>query len=392
MKGVIKKIILGLLVCVLALIALAFIFVFLARANVPDQTPPPISFLHDSNYTEVNKHANDWLQANHQKLKGPSFSAAIGVGGELVWEGVVGYADLESETLATRETQYRIGSVSKPISAVAIMSLQEQGLIDIDTQFSEIVDDYPTENTGFTLRQLLAHQAGIRHYQDMLSENLRNEEFSVRREAAAIVENDPLLFTPGEGYKYTTYGYTLLATAMEYQTGKSLEDIIQAEVFEPAKMGHSKFDKSRSENLNDKAKAYLEIKDKLYKAPKVNLSYKYAGGGYLSTPSDLIRFANALMGDAMLSPSSKQDLWTPVRMNNGEMSHDRYALGFFTGEDELGHFVSHGGKGVGGYAFFIFYPDSGISVAFATNFTPANDFDRKGAALDLVRIFTKPID
>src|SRR5690606_9645966 len=200
----------------------------------------------------------------------------------------------------------RIGSISKSMTATAVMRMQEKQAIAIDSNFDVYVSDYPVENSGFTIKQLLAHQGGVRHYVDELSENFSNKEYLSTRQAASIVENDALLFPPGEGFHYSTYGYTLVSLAMESVYSMPFEKIMYNEVFSPAGMAATQFDKAEKSSNSNLATPYLEVGASLFKSPNVNFSNKYAGGGYVSTPSDMVRFANSLLNNNLITVDSKE--------------------------------------------------------------------------------------
>jgi serine beta-lactamase-like protein LACTB len=384
----IKKIVLGLLATILVLALLLAGYVFSIKADRETAKIEPISVLHDQNYQTNAVKAEEWLKSVYQEHLFPSFSVAVGIRGELVWEGVIGFSDLKKGTLANRDTEYRIGSISKPMTATAVMRMQEKQIVSINDSFNDCVKDYPPEHSDFTLKQLLTHQGGVRHYVNQLAENFSRKEYSTLREAVSIVEDDALLFRPGEGFCYSTYGYTFLSLAMESAYSIPFEHIMHNEVFIPAGMQSAKFDKAERASKDKRAKPYLHIGDSLYKSPEVNLSYKYAGGGYLSTPSDVVRFGNALLNNSLLTAQSKEMMWSPVALDNGDMNPENYALGFRVGQDQRGRFVHHGGKSVGGYAFLLIYPESGIVIAFASNVTPSgNSFDRLQEAQKIARLF-----
>ena len=131
----------------------------------------------------------------------------------------------------------------------------------------------------------------------------------------------------------------------------------------------------------------------MLRAPQVNLSYKYAAGGYLSTPGDLVEFGNALLTHSFISESSRRQLWTPLALDNGEMNYENYAMGFRIGEDELGTCAHHGGKSVGGYAHFVISPEKELVVALMTNAPPAGFvFDRQQEAKKLAKLFLQNSD
>ena len=133
------------------------------------------------------------------------------------------------------------------------MRMQEKQLISIDDLFGALVKDYSAENSGFTIKQLLAHQSGVRHYIDQLGENFNRKEYSSTREAASIVENDALLFPPGEQFHYSTYGYTLVSLAMESAYSIPFEKIMYEEVFIPSGMTSTIFDKAENTSKDNMA-------------------------------------------------------------------------------------------------------------------------------------------
>lgn len=384
----IKKIIVGLFVLVVIAASLIVGYVFWIKVDRPTAPVEPVSLFHEKEYEGVMAPAERWLKRVYQDNLIPSISVSVGVQGDLVWEGSMGYADLEKETLAGHNTQYRVGSLSKSMTATAALRMQEKELLNIHSVFGKYVTDYPSENAGFTLKQLMAHQGGVRHYINPLSEIYSSREYSSTREAASIVEDDALLFPPGEGFNYSTYGYTLLSLAMENAYSMDFEDVMHREVFVPAEMTSTEFDKSGEPAGESVAMPYVHFGESLYKSPDVNLSNRYAGAGYLSTPSDLIRFSNALLNDTLLTPYSKNILWEPVSLKNGDTNPQGYALGFRVGRDELGRYVHHGGSSAGGYSFLLIYPEKKVVVAFASNVTPSgNSIGRLDEARKIARLF-----
>lgn len=386
----IKKIVFGVLATIVLAALLLVGYILSIRVDRPFDNAEPISTLHNQKYQDNALKAEQWLKSVYEMNLFPSFSVSIGIQGELAWEGVIGFSDISSRTLADQNIQYRIGSIAKPITATAVMRMQEKQVLAIDSNFNTYVSGYPAENSGFTVKQLLTHQGGVRHYIDELSENFSNKEYLSARQAASIVEKDALLFSPGEGFHYSTYGYTLVSLAMESAYAMPFEKIMYNEVFTPAGMIATQFDKSEKSSQKNIATPYLQVGEYLFKSPNVNLSNKYAGGGYLSTPSDMVRFANSLLNNILITVDSKEIMWSPVALNNGEMNPENYALGFRVGQDDLGRFVYHGGKSVGGYSFLLIYPGLDLVVAYSTNVTPSgNSFDRLQEAKKVARLFVE---
>lgn len=364
----------------------AGIYVFSKIGHRPEQSPKAHSFVVNENYRAASVKAEDWLKSLYEQNQIPSMSAAVSRNGNVVWAGTIGYADLINKIPADNNSLYPIGSISKSLTAVAAVRMNEKGLIDINQPFKHYLANFGSGNANYTLKQLLSHQAGIRHYNDTFSEQFNTKEYSSTRDAAAIVENDPLLFLPGTAFHYSTYGYTLASLAMEAAYKLPFEDIVNKEVIDPVNMASTHPNKMNQSPTKNITQPYWLISDILFEAPEENVSHKYAGGGYISTPTDLVKFGAALNSNELITLESKNLLWSPVPLANGTFNADNYALGFRIGEDEFGKFAHHGGTANGGYSFLLIYPDT--VVAFSANYSPGNSgFDRLKAAKDLADIF-----
>jgi serine beta-lactamase-like protein LACTB len=117
------------------------------------------------------------------------------------------------------------------------------------------------------------------------------------------------------------------------------------------------------------AKPYLAYEDNIMRAPYVNNSYKWSGGGFVSRPKDLVKFGLLLLNGGLASETTLAEMWKPVLLNNGEPNPGGYGLGFRFGEHEGARFVNHGGSSVGGASYLVIFPELGLVAAFATNVT-----------------------
>ncbi|MCG8640166.1 MAG: beta-lactamase family protein [Desulfobacterales bacterium] len=384
----IKKIILGFLGGIVLLFVIICGYLYSLKVERPDGRIAVLSALHHEKYQASVPRAEEWVSSIYSLHLLPSLSVAVGIDGDLVWEGVIGYSNIRDQVMADHKTGYRIGSISKSMTASAVLQMHQKGILQIDRPFNTYVKDYAPGKAGYTIKQLLNHQAGIRHYAGYFTEAFNTREYHSTREAASIVENDDLLFTPGTGFNYSTYGYTLIALAMESASASSFEKIMADTLFLPMGMKSTHFDKINTREETGQATPYISIDDFFFTPPKENVSYKYAGGGLVSTPSDMVKFGNSLLNDDFLNAESRTVLWQPVPLKTGGMNPQNYALGFRTGRDEFGMFAHHGGSLTGGYSFLIVYPEIGVVVAFSTNTRPAG-FNRLEAAKEMVGIFTK---
>jgi len=304
-------------------------------------------------------------------LQVPGLSAAAGRDGKIVWSAGFGFADLEAKKPVTSNTLFRIGSVSKPLTAAGLMLLVEQSSLDLDADIHKYLPGFPEKGHVITARQLAGHLAGIRHYRG--AEFLLNKPFSSVRESLKIFENDPLLFEPGEKYSYSSYGYNLLSAVMESAAKEEFLPYMEKAVFRPLKMAATLPDHARSE-LPERTKFYATKPGGGFEiAPAVDNSYKWAGGGFLSTPEDLVRFGLALMKPGFLKRESLATLFKSQSTSDGKPIG--YGIGWNVRVDHGHRIMMHTGGSIGGTSVLMLFPDSGTVLAMTANCT-SSPFDK----------------
>jgi len=298
----------------------------------------------------------------------PGLQVAVAVGGKLVWSEAFGYADLAREVPVTAETQFRIGSVSKPLTAAAVALLYEQGKLDLDAPVQRYVPSFPDKGYPITTRQLAGHLAGIRHYRG--DEFLRNRHFDTVLEGLAIFQGDSLLFPPGTKFSYSSYGWNLISAVVEGAAGQDFLTYVSRNVLRPLGLTHTAPDRVDS-LIPNRTRFYERGADSGFvPAPPVDNSYKWAGGGFLSTAEDLVRFGSALLEPGFLKAATLELLFTSQKTSAGEPTG--YGVGWFVATDGRGHrWVSHGGSSVGGTAAFGVDRDSRVVIAITSNLTGA---------------------
>ena len=301
----------------------------------------------------------------------PGFALAVAVDGHIVWSEAFGYADLETKRPATPATQFRIGSVSKPLTATAIAPLFESGKLDLDAPVQRYVPGFPEKGAPITTRLVGGHLAGIRHYQG--DEFTLNRRFATVTEGLSIFKDDTLLFPPGTRFAYSSYGFNLLGAVVEGASGEQFLVYMSRHVFTPLRMTSTAPDKNDS--LIPHGTRFYERRSRLLGggfavAPTVDNSYKWGGGGFLSTAEDLVRFGSALLGPGFLKGATLELLFTPQHTTAGESTP--YGIGWFVAKDTLDHrYVYHGGGSVGGTTAFGVDRDSRVVFALVTNLSDA---------------------
>jgi CubicO group peptidase (beta-lactamase class C family) len=316
----------------------------------------------------------------HSPQGPPGLNIAVLVQGRIVWAEGFGFADLEQRVPVWPHTRMRIGSVSKSLTSAALGLLYEQHRLDLDAPVQKYVPAFPQKQHPITTRQLAGHLAGIRHYENREeSEMFNTRHFDTVGAALALFANDPLLFKPGEQYHYSSHGWNLLSAVVEGASGQSYLGYMQEHVFDPLGMRHTSADLN-AQIIPNRARFYVRDKDRRWKnAPYVDNSYKWAGGGFLSTPEDLVRFGWAMLDGQILKPETFRLLTTSQRTNDGKETG--YGMGWAVATGEHGRRqIGHGGGSVGGASRLMMFPDQQVVAAMILNtdgFPNSDDFLRR---------------
>jgi serine beta-lactamase-like protein LACTB, mitochondrial len=293
----------------------------------------------------------------------PGVTVAIGSGSEVVWSNAYGLADLENTVPMTRHTVIRLASISKPITAVAILQLVEQGKMQLDAPIQEYVPQFPAKPWPVTVRQLLGHLGGVRHYQE--GEISSTRHYSDRLAPLQIFAADPLLHEPGAKYAYTTYGYNLLGAAVELLARVPFMDYLRTNVFQPAGIQSIRDDNVYAV-IPHRARGYaLRDDGRLVNCGLADTSNKIPGGGLIGPASDLVRFALAFSSGKLVSPSTAELMTRSLTTTEGKATG--YGLGFVTGELAGRRYAAHGGGQQGTTTYLLFFPQEKLAVGLMMN-------------------------
>lgn len=295
----------------------------------------------------------------------PGISICVGNKEKILFARGFGYADLENGSPVTIHSMFRVGSVSKVMTSLAVGRLWQQEKLNLDAPVQLYLPDFPAKQHSFTSRQLAGHTAGIRHYvmSDIIAPPKRYQNIN---EGLSIFSNDSLLFKPGTGYSYSTFGYTLLSAVLEVAAGKDFLTYMKDSIFLPLGMKHTYPDYNDS-ILQGRVRFYENAKTgSVINAALVDNSYKWAGGGFLSTPVDLVNMVKGLLGYQLLNEKTVDLLFTEQKLENNKSIN--VGIGWRINKNKEGTaFIHHGGLIDGGRTFLFFYPDSGYIFAIAAN-------------------------
>lgn len=352
--------------------------------------PPTHTFAQDSKLTpakraQIEAAVSKFMVSTHV----PGLSVAVIENGEYEWAQGFGFADLENNVPASEHSLFRLGSISKPLTAAAAMQLWERGQLDLDSPVQKYCPSFPQKPWPISTRQLLGHLGGIRHYK---SDSQDDPEIGNTKHFDDPIQGgldffkaDALVAQPGTSFHYSTQGYTLVGCVIEGASRAKYVDFLRQSVFIPAKMEQTQAD-DRFAIIPYRTRFY-EKKDSgaLSNADFLDSSYKIPGGGWLSSAEDMARFEVAILNDKLIRRATRDLMWTPLKPSDG--SQNTYALGWGWGkhnEHEVAG-VGHTGGQQGTSTAIVIAPDQRAGVVVLTNM---EDQDAGGLAREILNILS----
>ena len=279
-----------------------------------------------TNATEtLNNKVDELVQSVMNQEHIPGLALVVVKDGKVLKAQAYGLADVKLKIPVTTNAVFRIASVSKSFVATAVMMLVEEGKISLDDPVSKYLDGTPGEWKPITIRHLLAHTSGI---PDFLNENIwvHTWLYGFDQGVLKAVARRPLHFAPGADWRYSNSNYHLLGMIIRKVTGEAYGDFLRERIFEPLGMTQT-FVSPIKGNVLGLAVGYKWQDNHLQPGDNVAAPIKaYAGGGIVSTISDMAKWDGALYTEKLLKQSRLEQMWTPVRLNDGMKA--RYGFGW----------------------------------------------------------------
>lgn len=308
---------------------------------------------------DIASKADEMLSAYHKQGKFTG-TVLIAKAGKIVFEKGYGYADLKNKIPNTPTTEFRIGSLSKPFTATAIMQLQEKGKLNIKDPIQKYIPDYP-KGDSILIEHLLNHTSGIKsltsmkqYYEKWIAQP------STLENTISYFKNEPLNFSPGTRYEYSNSNFILLSYIAEKASGLPFSTLLHQSIFKKIKLKHSGLDQNaRVSKL--KAVGYdTTPTDSFAVARYTDMSVLSGAGAIYSTARDLYLWDRALYSNKLLSEDSKKLMFTPAKNN--------YGLGWEVRESGGRKMISHSGSIDGYLTNYMRFPDEDVCIIFLSNY------------------------
>ena len=307
--------------------------------------------------SEITRKVDDYMAA---AIRVNRFSGAVLLArdGQPIESRGYGMANIELSVPNSPETVFRLGSVTKQFTGMAIVLLQERGKLSVNDPICKYLSDCPQAWQPITIKNLLTHTAGIPNYTEFPDFTKTAAVETTAAELTNRFRDKPLQFALGEKYAYSNSGYFLLGTIIERASGKPYADFLQENIFAPLGMKQTGYD-NPVRIIKNRASGYARTSDGFINAAPISMSTAYAAGALYSTVGDLLLWDQALYTEKLVSRKSLDEAFTPFKSN--------YGYGWSIGKRFDRQVIAHGG-GIFGFSSYIArYPADRVTVIVLSN-------------------------
>lgn len=375
--------------------------------QIPDEVPSTQQ-IYQQEFSSAADKAFASLQQSRAQQQMPALTAAVAWQGKLLWAGAAGYADIDSKRAASTQSQFRIGSTSKSVTATAIARAVAAGTLNLDVPIRQYKADLPNPAwQNMTLRQLLSHTAGLPGYEQnddwrgLVQSLLKQRHFADVDDGLQIFDQATMQYQPGHGFLYSSFDVNLASSVLQSASQTPFLDYLQQQLSVPLQLKSL----GAADLPHPEQVTFYQSKNGQVKPHwPVDLSQKLAGGGLAASSVDLVTIGSAWFDPAFIPPQLQQEFWTPQRLADGSMNPQNYALGFrrtehgnlFCDKDNplqrKIRYIHHGGVSDGAQSWLVIYPDYQLVLAMNTNIVKEDYCDFALQAAEILRPFLRQID
>ena len=310
--------------------------------------------------------ANQLIEQSIDEKESVGISAGFSIEGKIKWIGASGKSDIDKKQPFGISTKTRIASISKPMTAIAIMQLYEQGKLSLNDTIQTYLPTFPQKKEGIiTVKQLLEHSAGISSYKNT-KEQENTTNYPTLDDAISIFKDRDLIANPGEEFNYTTYGYVLLGAIIEKVSGMTYENYMQANIWVKAGMTNTGIE-YQSKSVTNMTNIYSKnSRGKLKEVKRTNLSDRIPGGGIYSTVTDMLKFGDAVLNNTFIKNSTFEMM---LENPNLKTEGNGYGLGWYLYgiNPNYGNVVGHNGTQTGASTFLMLLPEKQTVIVVLSN-------------------------
>ncbi len=307
------------------------------------------------------KNISSFLENYHNN--NPGISYAVIKNGKVLEKNNFGLANIEKGSKAKIKTNYRLASVTKQFTALAILMLIDENKISFDTVLTEIFNNFPEYGKDITIHRLLSHTSGLLDYENLMSDD-RKDPILDTEVFELMKQQDSTKFIPGTQYNYSNSAYAVLTQIIKKISGKSYKEFLENKIFKPSKMKNS-IVYTKDSKIKNRALGYTITNDSIIFSDQSMTSSVQGDGGIYTSIKDYIKWNQALENNKLISPKLQEQAYS-IQSINPKSEWD-YGYGWRIKSDGVTKIVSHSGHTSGFTNYVIKIPEEKLTIIILTN-------------------------
>jgi CubicO group peptidase (beta-lactamase class C family) len=322
----------------------------------------------------------DRLFSAYDRPNVPGASVLVVKDGAVIYQKGYGASDLEAGELADEATNYRLASLTKQFTAMAIMMLKEDGVLNYEQTLTEVLPDFPSYGSRIKIRHLLNHTSGLRDYEDLIPSGQR-EQVKDRDVVELLKRQTSTYFTPGSSYRYSNSGYATLAHIVQTVSGMRFAEFLEERIFAPLGMAATVAYENGVSTVAHRAYGYTSNGGGWDRTDQSVTSAVLGDGGVYTSPVDYFKWDQALYTETLVSAETLAEAFTPGRLSGG--ARTSYGFGWMLDTYRGHRRIHHTGSTIGFRTAVQRFPDQHLTVLVLVNRANASPWDVAEQIADL---------
>jgi len=326
---------------------------------------------YDTTNTEINKKV-DKIFSSFKNEKSASVSAVIKKNDQVIYQKSFGMAEINKYLKATDKSNYRLASVSKQFTAMAVAILIDSGRLDLSSTLVDIFPSFPNYGNKITVKHLLHHTSGLIDYVDLVPRGQIKQVTDLQVFNLLKIQNRTY-FVPGEKYRYSNSGYALLSVIVEKMSSMTFRDYLKEYIFRPLKMNETVAHVEGETNISNRAFGYTYSNGKYIKTDQNLYSGVLGDGGIYSSITDIIKWRDSFYSKSLVSSDMYKRIFSQGDLGNGKKTN--YGFGWRLGKYRGVYRRYHTGKSIGFRSVIVDFPDIELSIVILSNSSNTNTLE-----------------
>jgi CubicO group peptidase (beta-lactamase class C family) len=294
----------------------------------------------------------------------PGATVLVARKGQVIYKKAGGMSNLELAVPMKTDNVFRIGSITKQFTAIAILQLMEQGKLNLTDELTKYIPDYPVQGNKITIEHLLTHTSGIWDYSTIPDSTQRGKLDFTPQGMIDYFKKQPIRFAPAIRYEYSNSGYFLLGFLIEKISGKTYAQYLEENFFKPIGMNNSRY-AHNTKLVRNRANGYTRSDKDFENAAYLSMTQPYAAGSILSTVEDLFKWQQALISYKLVKKETLIKAWSEYKLSDG--TNISYGYGWRMGFIQDSKSVWHGGLINGFITMSMYLPIEDVFISVLSN-------------------------